>query len=365
MSLGDISHDQPQPEAAVVSVDSNKRRRIGTPNGDASEGSIIQVDPFSSTTADHQLGSDDRVHISLPHRTTPYLIRDFWWMVDLSFFSCLKNGKGQGATPLVMSCMKKYKWNEAYARRVLSGYRQYLSLVEDKVSENLDDDCDITEKFYPCSVDVDRMWQEHILDTTNYIHDCLFLCGHFIGRSRELELYADENKQKQRDDATRTALKEKFGEAYDEDLWLNHISPTQARCQPKTEAPATPQQNSQTEEVPVTPEETRGTTPENAKQEEEPGTPPKKITIKAILAGSATEYVFLFAKAKKIKPLLAGAAAQIEIPSSSIGMRFHGKVISPEDTPLALGMKDGDIIELWKKDKKENDQADELDVADD
>ena len=181
-------------------------------------------------------------------------------MEEEEFITPVPPHRYQGATPLVWCCMKKFGWDEQYARRVLNGYRQYLSLIEQKGNDmagtgTVDNTLsNLTQIYYPCCHDVDKMWQEHILDTTNYIHDCLLLCGRFVGRTRNLNDYYDNNNSnhhdnnnknnnnnhdddydngttkshvtrtsEERDQVTRAALKDLFKSRYDEALWLNQV----------------------------------------------------------------------------------------------------------------------------------------------
>lgn len=120
-----------------------------------------------------------------------------WWMVDLKSILPLT----QGATPLMTRCMKEYEWNESLARQVLKAYRQYLHLV--KVCE----DWDSTKLLPPKQVK--KMWKEHVLDTRNYISDCVLLTGNVVHHA---ETDRASNKA-ERVEFTKEALKEHFADA--------------------------------------------------------------------------------------------------------------------------------------------------------
>jgi hypothetical protein len=133
-----------------------------------------------------------------------------WWMVDLQFQG--NNVPREGATVLVKRCLRKYpEWDEAFARRVLKAYQQFLILKKEK------QDWDAT-LLPPCDK-VDLVWHEHMLDVCNYYHDCMLLCGHIVGHNPDGALNAEAKAT--RDRATRETLFERFGNQYDAELWWN------------------------------------------------------------------------------------------------------------------------------------------------
>jgi hypothetical protein len=66
-------------------------------------------------------------------------------------------------------CTRVLGWSDEFCQRVLKGYRDFLHckiLAEDSESSQV----------IP-SIPINQMWQQHILDTKNYDHDCFFLVG--------------------------------------------------------------------------------------------------------------------------------------------------------------------------------------------
>lgn len=119
--------------------------------------------------------------------------------------------------------MEEYTWDETYARRVLHAYRQFLALVKTKKDWR-------TLNLCP-SEDVDKMWKCHIMDTTNYVHDCVLLCGCVIGRSYPNNV-ADEARRR----STALALVSRFGH---QDVDKSSDGPWK-ECFPEVEAAPAP-----------------------------------------------------------------------------------------------------------------------------
>lgn len=144
----------------------------------------------------------------LPERPIDSFQPDTWWIVDRQYRPRLRGG----ATPLVSRCMRAYGWSEAYSRRVLHGYRQFLQL---KTATN-DWDALVLEP----SKDINRLWQQHILDVVNYVFDCLLLCGHVLGHLPDEEELIEERIQRRRD--TKQLLENVFSEI-DGEIWREVI----------------------------------------------------------------------------------------------------------------------------------------------
>lgn len=144
---------------------------------------------------------------------TNFFDNRWWWLVDLQCADAPK----QGATLIVARCMRKYGWDEAFCRRVLAGYKQFLTLK--KEMEDWDE-----QELSPCHY-VDLMWVEHLSDLNNYLHDCLLLCDRVVDRNPDLHL--DQEGKHRRDMLTREALKKRFGDkSYDDELWWNRVNPS-------------------------------------------------------------------------------------------------------------------------------------------
>jgi len=138
-----------------------------------------------------------------------------WWMVDMHSDD-EENSTTQGATALVKRCMRVYNWSLEKTRKVLTAYRQFLTLKK----EHKDWNATILSPSYL----VDQMWHQHILDVVNYTHDMMLLCGHVVGHNPDGAL--DLQKKAKRDSETRKALEERFANKYDKEIWRVDTSST-------------------------------------------------------------------------------------------------------------------------------------------
>ncbi|KAL7560933.1 hypothetical protein ACA910_022424 [Epithemia clementina (nom. ined.)] len=293
--------------------------------------------------------------------------------------------------------MNKYGWTEGHARRVLQGYKQFLALVTAKSdchSDNRDfvleqPPGDIIQTYYPCSTDVDLMWQEHILDTTNYLHDCLFLCGRFIARSRDsANSHSQENKE-ERDETVRMELKAMFGNQFDEELWTNHkvtaatvVAPNEA-VGANNPTPSMPDA-AQTETASVTEQEPTGSKSATATAMIVPNTPGSSCSVatpppkpKAIMVNlrvkdatidpnnndkddeeEQSEFHFVMSRSKTMARLLKSVAQAKKMELSQLRFLIYGgRYVVPDDTPLTLGLKDNDEITLVRSNHDGEQQA--------
>ena len=128
-----------------------------------------------------------------------------WWMVDIHD----SNGTTQGATPLVVRCMRVYGWDLEKTRKILSAYKQFLALKELYKDWNA--------SIISPSLLVDQMWHQHILDVVNYTHDMILLCGNVVGHNPDGAL--DTERKAKRDTTTRDALETYFANQYDKEIW--------------------------------------------------------------------------------------------------------------------------------------------------
>jgi len=75
--------------------------------------------------------------------------------------------------------MRVYNWSLEKTRKVLTAYRQFLTLKK----EHKDWDATILSPSYL----VDQMWHQHILDVVNYTHNMMLLCGHVVAVIIQME----------------------------------------------------------------------------------------------------------------------------------------------------------------------------------
>lgn len=144
----------------------------------------------------------------LPHYPYSEFTPETWWIVDRQHRPRLR----RGATPLVMRTMRAYGWSETYARRVLAGYKQFLQL---KAAAQ-----DWDGKQLEPSKEINRLWQQHILDVVNYLYDCILLCGRVFAHLPDADDDIFERSQRRRN--TKEALEKVFTDV-DEEVWREVI----------------------------------------------------------------------------------------------------------------------------------------------
>jgi hypothetical protein len=195
--------------ASAAESNSIKKRKASNENdGGGSNGTDAAADGAGKEgdlRAPHQPSRDEEDNNNEPCRSLKiqkrpeiFPVPDTWWMVDVHARPVPK----QGATPLVLRCMRAMEWKEPKARGVLRAYRQFLSV---KVATK---DWD-AQRLSP-SLAVDRMWRQRVLDNLNYAHDCRLVCGgHFV--RHDPDGGEDIEAQTYRLAATRQALLECYG----------------------------------------------------------------------------------------------------------------------------------------------------------
>jgi small ubiquitin-related modifier len=141
--------------------------------------------------------------VILPARDNEFT-EETWWTVDAGF-----DGK-QGASAVVARCVTLYGWSDPKARKVLKAYRQFLTLKK----ESKDWDATILSP----SALVDQMWHAHVLDTKNYFHDMMLLCGNVVNHNPDGG--HDKEAREARRKTTRDALLNRFGSyTIDSEIW--------------------------------------------------------------------------------------------------------------------------------------------------
>jgi hypothetical protein len=266
-----------------------------------------------------------------------------WWMVDLE----LEPRPTQGATPLVRRCMNAYGWSEAYARKVLKAYKQFLCIKAKKKDWN-------AELLSP-PVAVDQIWHQHIIDNVNYYHDSMLLCRHMVGHKPD-EMYNVEGK-KQRRAATATALLEYFDrdsvETSKDGVWSqvfheetalepSFIPPTNAQAPAVSTADVT----SPTTETPMEIVELPTMTPGESKP------PPDTIIIRVkdftegVRDGQETWYK-VNRETTRMGAIFYDYSSRIGLDSDCLRFLLDGDRVDPHHTPTILGLEDQDLIVIF------------------
>lgn len=141
----------------------------------------------------------------LPSSSTKEDKIEKWWEVNRKHDPPLT----RGATPLVERCMRVYGWGEAFAKRTLRGYRQFMEL------KSVMNDWEETKLSAPIAVQ--QMWEQHILDNLNYTDDCFLLFGRVIGHDPDAVL--NERATMDRIKTTKIAFQARYGTDLDPDVW--------------------------------------------------------------------------------------------------------------------------------------------------
>jgi hypothetical protein len=127
-----------------------------------------------------------------------------WWEVNRKHDPPLT----RGATPLVERCMRVHGWNEAFAKRALKGYRQFMEL------KSVMNDWQETKLSPPLAIS--QMWEQHILDNLNYTDDCFLLFGRVIGHDPDSILNSQIHD---RIKTTQIAFQARYGSDLDSEVW--------------------------------------------------------------------------------------------------------------------------------------------------
>jgi Ubiquitin-2 like Rad60 SUMO-like len=141
----------------------------------------------------------------LPSSSTKEEKIEKWWEVNRKHDPPLT----RGATPLVERCMRVFGWGEAFSRRTLRGYRQFMEL------KSVMNDWQETKLSAPIAVQ--QMWEQHILDNLNYTDDCFLLFGRVIGHDPDGIL--NDRATVDRIKTTKIAFQARYGSDLDPDVW--------------------------------------------------------------------------------------------------------------------------------------------------
>ena len=256
-----------------------------------------------------------------------------WWMVDLEEFHETYNP--QGATALVARCMRVYNWNEHKTRKVLKGYRQFLTLK--KVYQ------DWNAKILSPSYLVDQMWHQHILDIHNYYYDMMLLCGQIVGHNPDGAALDRDNAKAQRDRFTQQALRRHFSGSIDVDVWSNYSSSQELQHARRREH----------EEDDDEPERSIYRNPENTtadpiniciREDREDRSHPITIRVRDQTGGYT---LFTMMKRQAMSTLFKKFAARKGVDSSSLRfLDYNAERIEPDSTPMMLELEHGDEIHV-------------------
>ena len=134
----------------------------------------------------------------------PFTLVTWWEIVP---------GREEGATPLLERCIRVYGWSEAYAKRILDAYRDFLEALR------------FAQDFHSIRLmappPVERLWQQHVLDVQQYQQDCIFLVGKLVFYHPDNHIHEENNfKRNERINKTQGFLRLRYAEKeFDEEIW--------------------------------------------------------------------------------------------------------------------------------------------------
>ncbi|CAB9529542.1 expressed unknown protein [Seminavis robusta] len=107
-------------------------------------------------------------------------------------------------------CLRYYGWDDAFTKKALRGYRQFMQLkmqLEDWHAEILSP-----------SPTIDAVWLQHIVDVEQYVNACLDYCDNLIGHNPDDDL-DNSGARKERIRTTMRSLKLVFARDIDREVW--------------------------------------------------------------------------------------------------------------------------------------------------
>ena len=324
--------------------ESSKKRKNERESGSSKKHQRSQASSSAqadSTNAENKEREQDEENIV---ETYLSMSPENWWKVDL------KDTVPRNATRLITRCMRKFGYDIAHGKRVLTAYEQFLATVTDRQDWRV-------VQTVPCK-EVEQIWHQHILDTINYRKDCLLLCGH--------EVHHDPDRPRptpEMFEVTKAALRQIYQREFDDVIWKEgyadirksaesefHNSHSEKRKSPpmgsvdravqESESPSgavqSPSTPSRMPRPPIgasptgTNSSAMGELPRDA-QHLEPG----KIYVQVIFAGNSTFYVFRMTKPLK-KVLEIAARSQGLTMESATFVQRNGQVLTGEETARDL-----------------------------
>ena len=249
-----------------------------------------------------------------------------WWEVKLTGNPA--DAKiTRGATPLVERCMRVHGFSEAFAKRVLKGYRQFMEL---KSVMN-----DWSELKLAPSVPINQMWEQHLLDNLSYSEDCLLLFGRVIGHNPDAIL--DGAALSSRITTTKIAFQARYGDDLDADVWDygDDWSPeSMKKEEPITEASGSVSYG----RIPVA-----GSPTADPKS---PGAGNEPITIFLRDSTTGEETYFSLRYKSTLRIVFTVFAERRGLNQDLLKFNFNGQQLTGYETPHSLGLDDRARIDV-------------------
>ncbi len=96
----------------------------------------------------------------------------------MTIFNRLGAIAGLDLSKVRTNAMRRHGWTEGRAAEAEADYRRFLYLLAR----------DPMQTIVPWTVDLDKFWHEHILDTSQYAQDCALVFGQFIHHDPNIRL---------------------------------------------------------------------------------------------------------------------------------------------------------------------------------
>jgi len=237
----------------------------------------------------------------------------------------------RGATPLVERCMRVHGFSEAFAIRVLKGYRQFMEL---KTVMN-----DWNETKLAPSVPINQMWEQHLLDNLNYAEDCLVLFGRVIGHNPDAVLEGEDLQIKIT--TTKIAFQARYIDDLDEDVW-DYGDNWNKECLKQDETP-----NSIMGHRPVS--VSRGRSSISSPKPTSPTGSNEPITIFLRDQESGEETYFSLRYKSTLRIVFTVFAERRGLNQDALKFSFNGQELTGYETPHSLNLDDRAKIDVLIK----------------
>jgi len=261
----------------------------------------------------------------------------------------------RGATPLVERCMLVCGFSEAFAVRVLKGYRQFMEL---KSVMN-----DWQELKLSPSIPIKQMWEQHLLDNLNYTEDCLLLFGRVIGHNPDAVL--DAPALQARIMTTKIAFQARYGDDLDHDVWdfgddWKSDAVSHGGNRPKsinghlpvatvaTNSTAAPVSGEETPRGMMTPSRAGSRATGTPKSPAQTGTPGGNEPITIFLRDSNTgeETYFSLRYKSTLRIVFTVFAERRGLNQDLLKFTFNGQTLTGYETPHSLALEDRARIDV-------------------
>eukprot|EP00545_Synedropsis_sp_CCMP1620_P006141 CAMPEP_0119024304 /NCGR_PEP_ID=MMETSP1176-20130426/31609_1 /TAXON_ID=265551 /ORGANISM="Synedropsis recta cf, Strain CCMP1620" /LENGTH=247 /DNA_ID=CAMNT_0006979563 /DNA_START=66 /DNA_END=809 /DNA_ORIENTATION=- len=223
--------------------------------------------------------------------------------------------------PLTADCQRHLGWREAYSNRVFGEYCKFLAM---KVRLNDFGASKIGASKLVPSLAINKIWQQHVLDTRRYHNDCYALCGRMIHYNRDADDTSASKLKRIR--TTKGAYRLIFGKKkpLTSEIWRFGSLPEERDI-------------------------SHGRDPLDDQEEE----PAELTTLEiSVQDENGNSVWFKLRGHTKIRKVFHRYAERMGVKESSISFFFDECCVNPNFTPTSMDMPDGAVIEAISVKKK-------------